>query len=125
MSKLGNDPSVPANITYNQQNGTYSMNPQNPQVKKKGSIQFNASNQACTLCFNPTNTVFGASLTVNTGAPQTVDVGDSDYSVGYCITNSGGTCPAPAPSKLADDNTGTIKVGSGGGMGDGHGHSKH
>lgn len=122
-NRMDSDPPVPANITYNQQNGTYSMNPQNPQVKKKDSINFNASNQSCTIRFNPTNTPFTDHLDIDSGQSKNVEVGDSDYTVTYCITTKGGSCTPP--SRFADDNTGTIKVGSGTGMGDGHGHSKH
>src|SRR6201996_5196063 len=104
---------VPLNVNYNNQNG-YSLNPPNPNISKSSTVQFNASDQDCTICFNPTTTPFGASKDVTTESPAQVDVGNSDYSVGYCITNLGGTCAAPAPPFAHNSPTGTIKVGSGG-----------
>jgi hypothetical protein len=121
MSKPGhamdNPAPTPVNINWNQQNG-YSMNPPSPQIGKKGSINFNAANQSCTICFSPTNTPLGASVNVQTGPPNNVPVGDENYTVSYSITTYGGSCTQPA--HLADNNTGTIKVGSG--TGDGHGN---
>ena len=106
------DPQVyPVNISYSAANG-YQMNPSNPNVPKSDTVKFTAA-KSCTIYFNPSNTAFGASQNVNSGSPTEIDVGNSNYSVGYCICDQGSTCTPPAPSRLADDNTGTIKVGSG------------
>lgn len=110
------DPQVyPANISYSTANG-YQMNPSNPDVPKQDTVKFTTSRN-CTIYFNPSTTAFGTKQDVSTGAPTEVAVGDSDYSVGYCICDQGSTCTPPAPSRLANDSTGTIKVGSGTGSG--------
>ena len=100
---------VPLNINWNAQNG-YSLHPQNPDIDPDSTARFNASNKSCTICFDPTNTPFGASLDVNVGTHVDVAVGPDDFTVSYCITDSGGTC---IPNRLAGDPMGTIKVGSG------------
>ena len=124
ISPLDDPAPVPVNITWSEQNG-YQMNPQNPHSAKKGSFNFNATNKSCKVIFNPSNTELGASITVPTGPPLNVPVGDSDYTVTYCICDPTGSCIPPQLNRLADDNTGTIKVGSGGGAGDGRGHKSH
>jgi len=108
---------VPINITYNSQTQTYNVSPGDPHISHGGTAQFNATNQGCIIYFNPTTTVFGASLTVQTGSNQNVSVGDGNFSVGYCVAAIGSSCTAPPPSQgLAATSNGTIKVGSGSGM---------
>jgi hypothetical protein len=111
---------VPINITYNSQTQTYDVSPGNPHIDHGGTAQFNATNQACIIYFNPTTTVFGASLTVQTGSNQDISVGDGNFSVGYCVVAIGSSCTAPPPSQgITATSNGTIKVGSGSGMGHG------
>jgi hypothetical protein len=105
---------VPINITYNETTQTYSMSPANPHIDHGGTAQFNATNKPCTIFFNPTNTPFGASQTVQTSPNLQIGVGNGNFTVGYCITTVGGQCTAPPPpSGLSATPTGTIKVGSG------------
>ncbi len=104
---------IPINITWTQANG-YSMSPASPQIDKQGTAQFNAPTQGATVCFNPTTTPFGDHIDIPQGGQVDIQVGDSNYSVGYCITTYGSTCTAPAPPPPTVLNTsGTIKVGSG------------
>src|SRR5581483_3903296 len=88
---------VPMNLHWNSEKG-YFMTPASPNVDKKGTARLNASDKNCTICFNPTNTPFGASQNVQTGSPIDIPVGDSNYSVGYCITDYQSTCTPPAPN---------------------------
>jgi len=105
---------VPINITYNSSTQTYTVSPASPHISHGGTAQFNATNQACTIYFNPTTTPFGTSLNVGTNPNVDIPVGDGNFSVGFCVTTSGGTCTAPPPSSgLTATTTGTIKVGSG------------
>ncbi|HEY3930652.1 MAG TPA: hypothetical protein VGL89_19930 [Candidatus Koribacter sp.] len=112
----GNE-TVPMTVNYNPSQG-YSLNPKDPKIKKNGTARINGSNCDFTICFNPTNTPFGSCISMHQTDPaKDVDVGDSNYTLTYCITNYGGSCTPPG--MLADDPTGTIKVGSGTGTGTG------
>jgi hypothetical protein len=114
MSKLTNGGTVPINITYNSSSQEYSMSPATPHIDHGGTAQFNATNQACTIYFNPTTTPFGTKQDIQTSPNVDIAVGDGNFTVGYCITTYGGTCTAQAPpSGLAATPSGTIKVGSG------------
>jgi hypothetical protein len=100
---------IPMNINYSAANG-YSLNPANPNIAKGGTAQIKTSNQAATICFNPTTTPFGACQSLQAHSSVDIPVGSTDFSVGYCITNYGSTCTAPPPAIGVP--TGTIKVGS-------------
>src|SRR4051812_5744342 len=89
---------VPINITYNASTQTYNMSPAAPHIDHGGTAQFNATNQSCTIYFNPTTTPFGAKQDIQTSPNVNIQVGSGDYSVGYCITAYGGTCTAPPPA---------------------------
>ena len=99
---------VPLNITWDANKG-YELHPPNPDIDPDSTARFNASNKSCTICFSPTDTPFGASLNVNVGTH--VDVGPGDFTVDYCIADSGGTC---VPGRPQGNPMGTITVGSGG-----------
>ena len=104
---------IPINITY--ANGAYVVSPGTPNIKVNETAQFNATNQGCTICFNPTTTPFGASQNVPMGGTVDIPVGATAFNVGYCVANYGSTCTAPPPSSgLTATTTGTIKVTSGG-----------
>jgi len=107
---------VPINITFNGGTQSYNMSPSSPHIDHGGTAQFNATNESCTIYFNPATTPFGTSIDLMNGHNNVnVPVGTGDYSVGYCITTYGGTCvPLPPASGLTATPSGTIKVGSGG-----------
>jgi hypothetical protein len=100
---------VPMNINYNTANG-YSLSPVNPNIAKGGTARISTSSQPATICFNPATTPFGACQSIQANSSVNIQVGSSDFSVGYCITTYGSTCTAPQPTTGVP--TGTIKVGN-------------
>jgi hypothetical protein len=100
---------VPMNINYNTANG-YSLSPASPNIAKGGTARISTSSQAATICFNPATTPFGTCQSIQANGSVDIQVGNSDYSVGYCITTYGGTCSPPPPT--GGIPSGTIKVGN-------------
>jgi hypothetical protein len=113
MAQPGRAPQAavfPINIHWNQQKGWW-ITPQSGRVPLNDTVQFNADTD-CTVYFDPTNTVFGASHNVNVGSSWDVPVGNINCTVSLCAT--GQSDPPCNPNVRIADSMGTIIVGSGG-----------
>jgi len=110
MAQPGRAPKAdvyPVNVHWTQKKGWW-ITPDSSKVPLKQTVQF-TTDKDCTICFDPQDKVFGASLDVDTGSSVDVPVGAADFSVNLCATVQGQTCNPARPV----DAMGVIIVGSG------------
>lgn len=98
-------------VHYNSQNN-YTITPRHTDVDPGDTVLFTAEVQDATVCFSPSNTLFGASVNVYvSGTPAasfSVPSNAPSITVTFCATALNSTCVPAGPTGTL---SGSIKVG--------------